>query len=43
MIGKAVAGRIVPELESPQEPPLRHDSSTTALIHRHRRLRDRSA
>jgi len=42
-LGKALAGRIVPELESPQELPLRHDSSTAALIRRYRRLRARGA
>jgi glucose-6-phosphate isomerase len=39
-LGKALAGRIAPELESPEEPPLRHDGSTNALIRRYRRLRD---
>jgi glucose-6-phosphate isomerase len=38
-LGKALAGRIVPELESPTEPRLAHDSSTNALIQRYRRLR----
>jgi glucose-6-phosphate isomerase len=33
-LGKALAARIVPELESPTEPTLHHDSSTNALIHR---------
>ena len=32
-------GRIVPELESREEPALRHDSSTNALIRRYRRRR----
>jgi glucose-6-phosphate isomerase len=36
-LGKQLAQRIIPELESPAEPPLRHDSSTNALIRRHRR------
>jgi glucose-6-phosphate isomerase len=31
-LGKALAANIVPELESPTEPPLHHDSSTNALI-----------
>jgi glucose-6-phosphate isomerase len=31
-LGKVLANRIVPELESPSEPALRHDSSTNALI-----------
>jgi glucose-6-phosphate isomerase len=38
-LGKALAGRIAPELDAQTEPPLRHDSSTTALIRRYRRLR----
>ncbi|MGH7300481.1 MAG: glucose-6-phosphate isomerase [Candidatus Rokuibacteriota bacterium] len=42
-LGKALAGRIAPELERPEEPALRHDSSTNALIRRYRRLRDRGA
>lgn len=33
-LGKALAARIVPELESPEEPELHHDSSTNALIRR---------
>ena len=36
-LGKQLAQRIIPELESATEPPLRHDSSTNALIRRHRR------
>jgi glucose-6-phosphate isomerase len=35
-LGKALAGRIVPELESPEQPELDHDSSTNALIRRYR-------
>jgi glucose-6-phosphate isomerase len=42
-LGKALAGRIAPELESRDEPPLRHDSSTNALIRRYRRRRDGGA
>jgi glucose-6-phosphate isomerase len=38
-LGKALAGRIVPELESPSEPARAHDSSTETLIRRYRRLR----
>jgi glucose-6-phosphate isomerase len=38
-LGKVLAGRIVPELESPTDPPLAHDSSTNALIRRYRALR----
>jgi glucose-6-phosphate isomerase len=35
-LGKQLAQRIIPELESATEPELRHDSSTNALIRRHR-------
>ena len=42
-LGKALAGRLAPELESRDEPALRHDGSTNALIRRYRRLRDGSA
>jgi glucose-6-phosphate isomerase len=35
-LGKVLAQRIVPELESPTEPNLQHDSSTNALIRRYR-------
>ncbi len=38
-LGKALAKRIIPELTSPQEPELAHDSSTNALIRRYRSLR----
>ena len=38
-LGKALAQRIVPELESKIEPKLDHDSSTSALIRRYRKLR----
>ncbi len=38
-LGKVLAQRIVPELESKGEPPLQHDGSTNALIRRYRRLR----
>jgi glucose-6-phosphate isomerase len=38
-LGKALAQRIVPELESEAEPELGHDSSTSALIRRYRRAR----
>jgi glucose-6-phosphate isomerase len=38
-LGKALARRIIPELESHAEPDLRHDSSTNALIRRYRALR----
>jgi glucose-6-phosphate isomerase len=39
-LGKALAVRIIPELESQSDPDLHHDSSTNALIRRYRRLRD---
>jgi glucose-6-phosphate isomerase len=39
-LGKTLASRIVPELESPAEPELRHDSSTSALIRRYRRSKE---
>ncbi|MGI8750763.1 MAG: glucose-6-phosphate isomerase [Acidimicrobiales bacterium] len=35
-LGKALAGRIVPQLTSESEPGLDHDSSTNALIRRYR-------
>jgi glucose-6-phosphate isomerase len=38
-LGKALAKRIIPELESEQEPALDHDGSTNALIRRYRSLR----
>jgi glucose-6-phosphate isomerase len=39
-LGKALAQRIIPELESKTEPKLEHDSSTNTLIRRYRKLRD---
>lgn len=39
-LGKVLAKRIIPELESAGEPDLAHDSSTNALIRRYRALRD---
>ena len=39
-LGKVLAQRTIPELESADEPKLAHDSSTNALIRRYRRLRD---
>jgi glucose-6-phosphate isomerase len=36
-LGKVLAQRIIPELESKEEPKLNHDSSTNNLIHRHRK------
>ncbi len=38
-LGKKLAVKIIPELQSPEEPPLRHDTSTNALIRRYRRAR----
>ncbi|HEY2584807.1 MAG TPA: glucose-6-phosphate isomerase, partial [Tepidisphaeraceae bacterium] len=38
-LGKVLAQRIIPELEGGEEPQLRHDSSTNALIRRCRKLR----
>jgi glucose-6-phosphate isomerase len=39
-LGKVLAQRIIPELESKTEPALGHDSSTNALIRRYRRLKE---
>jgi len=41
-LGKVLAQRIVPELESAQEPALSHDSSTNNLIRRYRKLKQAS-
>jgi len=38
-LGKVLAQRIIPELESATEPKLTHDSSTNALIQKYRNLR----
>jgi glucose-6-phosphate isomerase len=38
-LGKVLAQRIIPELESKTEPSLAHDSSTNSLIRRYRKLR----
>ncbi|HEX2096112.1 MAG TPA: glucose-6-phosphate isomerase [Solirubrobacterales bacterium] len=38
-LGKQLAKAIVPELQAPEEPELRHDSSTNALIRRYRAAR----
>src|SRR5262249_57678789 len=40
-LGKQLAQRIIPELESATEPNLAHDSSTNALIRRYRAFRNR--
>jgi glucose-6-phosphate isomerase len=39
-LGKALAQRIIPELESPSEPKLGHDSSTNNLIRRYRQQKE---
>ncbi len=38
-LGKVLANRIIPELESTGEPGLAHDSSTNTLIRRYRKLK----
>jgi glucose-6-phosphate isomerase len=38
-LGKVLAQKIIPELESPTEPDLHHDSGTNALIRRYRRMK----
>jgi glucose-6-phosphate isomerase len=38
-LGKVLAQRIIPELESQTEPALKHDSSTNNLIRRYRKLK----
>ena len=38
-LGKALARRIIPELESEKEPEPQHDSSTNNLIRRYRRMK----
>jgi glucose-6-phosphate isomerase len=38
-LGKALAQRIIPELESPTQPKLSHDSSTNNLIRRYRQMK----
>jgi glucose-6-phosphate isomerase len=38
-LGKVLASRIVPELESKMETDLKHDSSTNTLIQRYRKLK----
>jgi glucose-6-phosphate isomerase len=39
-LGKVLAQRIIPELESTAEPKLEHDSSTNSLIRRYRRHKE---
>jgi glucose-6-phosphate isomerase len=41
-LGKALAQRIIPELEDSSEPELKHDSSTNNLIGRYRRMKAQS-
>ncbi len=41
-LGKVLAQRIIPELESEAEPKLEHDSSTNSLIRRYRGLKETS-
>jgi len=41
-LGKVLAQRIIPELESRAEPALNHDSSTNNLIRRYRRFKEAS-
>ena len=38
-LGKALAQRIIPELEAPSEPEPKHDSSTNNLIRRYRQMK----
>jgi len=38
-LGKVLANRIIPELESPSDPELAHDTSTNQLIRRYRALK----
>jgi glucose-6-phosphate isomerase len=38
-LGKVLAQRIIPELESTTEPQLKHDSSTNAVIRQYRKLK----
>jgi glucose-6-phosphate isomerase len=41
-LGKVLAQRIIPELESKDEPALNHDSSTNTLIRRYRKAKEGS-
>ena len=41
-LGKILAGRIIPELESKSESALKHDSSTNLLIRLYRKYKERS-
>jgi glucose-6-phosphate isomerase len=42
-LGKTLAATIIPELEASEEPDLRHDASTNALIRRYRGMRSRGS
>src|SRR6266700_3230439 len=42
-LGKVLASRIIPELQSAGEPVLAHDSSTNALIQRYRKFKQASS
>jgi glucose-6-phosphate isomerase len=42
-LGKVLAQRIIPEVESSDEPKLTHDSSTNHLIRRYRQLKENTA
>ena len=42
-LGKVLAQRIVPELESKDPPPLNHDTSTNNLIRRYRKMKELSS
>jgi len=39
-LGKQLASKVIPELQSAQAPELKHDSSTNALILRYRQRRN---
>ncbi len=41
-LGKVLAQRIIPELESKTEPMLSHDSSTNNLVRRYRKLKEKT-
>ncbi len=41
-LGKALAQKIIPELESKSPPRLKHDSSTNSLIRRYRKMKEAS-
>ncbi len=42
-LGKVLAERIIPEVANDAEPPLKHDSSTNALIRHYRKLKQETA